>query len=335
MPAHARLPSQVDGCGTAGGYRVIAGEGVGLHWWSRQDVVSLARLPVGFALAWLAPEQRWEVIGQAIASRRAHKRAAWVAGEAAWIRRIAGDRLDEPAARSAVIELIGAFRIRQLQFMRALRPGSWSPPVRLEGREHADRAITSGKGVILWASPFVFSALMTKVTCARLGLPIMHLSRWLHGTARSRLGMPILNGYQQRAENRFLEERVVIGKGDAGVAATRRLATRLKANGIVTITVAAEGSGRVELPFLDGRLRLANGAIKLARQTGAALIPTTTIRHADGCFVTVLDAPIAVGAGAGGMQEAALQMAGILERTVLQTPGQFFWRDGIVAAAED
>ena len=318
-----------------GGRRVITREQPGLHWWSRQDLVALARLPVGFGLAWFAGEPAWDRMGHAIAQWRSRHRSAWVATEAAWIRKVAGDRLDEAAARKAVIDLIRAFRVRQLQFMRALRPGNWQPPIRLDGRVHVDQALSQGRGAILWAPPFVYSALMTKLTCHRMGLPIAHLSRWSHGTARSRLGMQVLNAYQLRAENMFLDERVVIGQGDAGVAAARRLATRLKANGIVTITVAAEGAGRIELPFMAGRLRLANGAIKLARQTGAALIPAVTTRDRDGCFVTRLMPAIEPGTGPPGMQDAGLSMATLLEREVQAEPGQFFWRDGIVAAAAD
>ena len=301
----------------------------GSRWWTRHDTVTLARLPVGFALSWLGREDQWDWIAARIAERRARRKADWFEKETAWLRAMVGDRLDEAAVRQAVVDLVAAFRVRQLQMMRVHRPGCWTPRTSIVGMEHVDAARIAGRGAILWVPPFVGSAVVTKLTCAAHGLPIVHLSRWSHGSSRSRIGMALLNRYQLQAEKRFLKERVIIGEGDAGIAATRRLAQHLRENGIVTITVAAEGAA-VELPFMEGRIRIANGAVKLARQTGAALIPAVTRRQTNGSFITYLEPPLDPGSGMAGIRQAVAGLARAIERHALAAPGQFFWHTGII-----
>jgi lauroyl/myristoyl acyltransferase len=302
--------------------------------WTRQDTATLAQLPVGLALAWLAEEAAWRRLAYAVAWDKARRRPAWLTTEADWIGRIVRNRLDAAVIRRAAVEAFAEFRVRQLQFMRVLRPGGWHPIIRLEGREHLDRALARGNGVILWVAPFIYASLITKMTCARNGLQVSHLSRWYHGASRSRWGIRVLNGYQRRAEDRFLDERIVIGPGEAGVAATRQLVARLRRNGIVSITVGSEGASSIRIPFMDGVGIIANGAVKLASQTNAALIPVITLRDDAGRFITSLQSPLDVGRGPLAVQQTVRALGAVLEHHVLAASGQLFWRIGVVQPAE-
>jgi lauroyl/myristoyl acyltransferase len=306
----------------------------GHRQWTRQDSITFAQLPIGFALAWLADERTWRRLSYAIARDKALRQPAWMRGEVDWIGGIVGDRLDAVAVPQAAIEAFAEFRVRQLQFMRVLRPGGWYPITRLEGREHLDHALARGDGVILWIAPFMYASLIAKLTCARNGLQVSHLSRWYHGASRSRWGVRVLNGYQRRAEDLFLEERIVIGPGEAGVAATRQLAARLRSNKIVSITVGSEGAGLIRIPFLDGTATIANGAVKLASQMNAALIPVITLRDDAGRFITSMQAPLDVGKGPVSVEQTVRALGSILEHHVLAAPGQLFWRTGVVQPAE-
>ena len=126
-------------------------------------------------------------------------------------------------------------------------------------------------------TPFAYASIATKVTLHRHGQPLTHLSRWEHGPSKTRWGVTWLNPVQRLAEDRFLRERVTIGEGRDPLAALRRLGICLAENRVVSITLGEEASSTVDVPFLAGTLKVPLGPIKLARRTGAPLLPTHTV----------------------------------------------------------
>ena len=297
--------------------------------WNRHDTFVLLRLPVAVAIAWLTDEPAWDRVAARIARRRSAVRPDY-AGLAEAVRSMMGARLDEHTIRGVVAEAIANYRLRQLQILRCWRPGGWHPRTRIVGRHHLEQARADGRGAILWVVPFVFASLVSKASLAQDGFALHHLSRWFHGNSRSRLGVALLNRIQQRAEEKFLAGRVVIEPDQSPVAATRRLAALLRANQIVSITVGPEGAARLGSDLLEGRIEVANGAVKLARQSGAPLLPTFTLREPDGSFTTTIEAPVPPAALAGVGTDAVAVLAAGIERHVLRAPGQLMWLDPIL-----
>jgi lauroyl/myristoyl acyltransferase len=107
------------------------------------------------------------------------------------------------------------------------------------------------------------------------GYAVSHLSRPGHGFSRTRFGVGFLNRLRTRIEDRYLEARIRIHKGEERPAmlALRRA---LQGNGTVSITVGAQSKSIVKTPMRAGYLRLATGALRLANLTGAALLPVFT-----------------------------------------------------------
>lgn len=190
--------------------------------------------------------------------------------------------------------------------------------------ERVDAALRAGRGALLWVAHGFHGHLGAKVGFARAGLTVSHLSRATHGFSESRFGIRVLNRIQTVVEDRYLGERILIPS--RGKAPLDLLARRLGANGIVSIT-AQRGTGRtVEVPFLDGRLRLAGGAPALAHKTGAALLPVFAFRNPACIVEVVVEPPIGVDGRLSREQAVARAVrdyAPTLERYVLRYPGQW------------
>lgn len=195
-----------------------------------------------------------------------------------------------PAADAQLISrtLAGRIHHARMQVLRCHRFGTWKPAVKLIGGEHVERALSAGKGAVLWVAPFVYSDLMTKVACHQRGLLTTHLSRRDHPISGTRLGTKLLNPIWTSIERRYIAERVVMAPGQTA-AALRELVRRVRANQLISITaVAASGQKTYSARFLNGKLRVAGGAPSLAQRSGAALLPVFTILDAEGAFVTTI-----------------------------------------------
>ena len=216
----------------------------------------------------------------------------------------------------------------RLQIMRDLLRRDWHPVIQVEGVSHLEAALAAGSGTILWISRFSFAETIAKVGLWRLGHHPAHLSRTIHGFSHSQFGQRWLNPLQQRMENRYLAERVVIRDGAPG-AAMRRLHNVLVRNGIVSITADSWGAHAAEVPFLGGRLRIATGVPSLAWKTGARLLPVFVIRDLKtGTFRLIIDEPLTMEQAQSkrdAQQTAVAQYASRLQRHVRAYPGQ--WRD--------
>ena len=296
--------------------------------WTRQDTVMLCRLPVAFAMASLVPESRWGTLTRFIARRRLRRRPRRAADQRAWLARYLGPETTAEDLDRLLEQQVANFRLQNLYTLRCLVPGGWRPALRLDGREWLERALAEGKGAILWVAPFVFSSLVTKMNLHHTGFPVAHLSRYNHGYSDSRLGSRLLNPIRRRAENEFIAERVTIGMGDSPKIALQRLTAWLASNRPISIVVGARASETRVLPFFGGRMAVATGPAKLARRTGAPLLPVFTVRDADGTFVTAVEAPLRAEPDhpAGDPVGAMLaDYAPRLEQHVRRSPEQFLW----------
>jgi len=291
------------------------------RWVMRRDVVLLLAFPLLLAAAWTTPRGWWPTIADAVAgglrgalfgdlSRRAlrlKRRFGWDDAQSAGVFRAL-----------AVEQTLWLFEI-----VRMNRPGAAPPPITLEGDQAARAAVADGRGAIFWWCPCVHRDLIAKIALARAGFDVVHLSRQGHGLSASRLGRRLFNPLLLRQEDRFLKGRAVINPS-APVGAALQLQRELKAGGVVALAAARSQHEGVARPivarFLNGRFRLAPGAVALALRSGAPLYPVMTLREGDGYRVVVgpdLSARI------GRPQAVARAFAAWNAPVAARTPGQW------------
>jgi lauroyl/myristoyl acyltransferase len=216
-----------------------------------------------------------------------------------------------------------------LQVLRSRSHGGWSATPLLEGAAHLDAALAKGRGAVLWVAHFCFHALATKKALRAAGYPVWHLSRPEHGFSKSRLGIALYNGIRTGAEREHLAGRIVFDRerpGAAGIAAMRVL----RKNGILSVTAGDwEGQRLATVQLCGGTLDLAVGAPRLARISGATLLPVFTVRGKDEDTIRVIIGPALPvpqrGDADDALQNAARGFARALEHYVRGYPAE--WRE--------
>jgi lauroyl/myristoyl acyltransferase len=159
-----------------------------------------------------------------------------------------------------------------------------------------------------------------------------HLSRPEHGFTTSDFGIRFLNPLRIKFECTYLAERVVFDRMNPKPAMSQLLAC-LHSGGIVSIMASMHKGGTlVDLPFLAGRLKFSLGALRLARLSGAAVIPVFVLRdrkHVDS-FEVIFDTPLAMPKGlrcADDLRAAACEYRDRLETVVGDRPESWVgWR---------
>jgi lauroyl/myristoyl acyltransferase len=113
------------------------------------------------------------------------------------------------------------------------------------------------------------------------------------------------------------------------VSSLEALSDRLKNNKVVSITVGMSGKRRITVPFMDSQICLATGAVCLALQTSAPILPTFTLRHSSGKFLTTTESELL----ADQDKKLDTRIEGMLtdfvsriEPYLLRWPDQFPWR---------
>jgi hypothetical protein len=135
----------------------VARGGVGAEYVRVKDLATLVELPPAALVAWTLPEPRWDRVAAAGLARPG--KAA--AGEREYLESfVRGDELGVPA-EDVLRGYLRNVRLVQAQYLRCHHPRGWRPTIRLEGREHLDRALEAGRGAIVWKAPFLFATLVT------------------------------------------------------------------------------------------------------------------------------------------------------------------------------
>jgi lauroyl/myristoyl acyltransferase len=290
-----------------------------------KDLGLLGLLPILAALAFATPERVWPALTDRLAGVRLALRGGRAAAEVARIEAVVGTR---PLGRSPAECWRGHLAHNYLAWMQLLRcyhPHGWPAAVHLEGRAEIDQTLRQGRGGILWVAQLAFSDLATKRALHQAGYAVSHLSRDTHGFSETRFGRRWLNPIKTNIERRYVAERLVMTDGNT-VGALRELTLRLKQNRLVSITVAPTGQQTRLAPFLDGRLRVATGALALAWQTGAPVLPVFTLRAPDGGFATRVEPALLADRRLDRTAAIDAMLAAygtLLEAYVLRCPDQF------------
>lgn len=238
-------------------------------WIATKDIVTAGKL-VCCLFAALAPARYWPAASRLIA--RAHLR---IRGASIHLLEGSNAFLGQDA-RSLVQDYIAADYLSGIQAIREILPGGWQCETPVTGRATLDGALQRSRGAVLWISPFVGTALVSRKALALAGYPLTLLSSPFHPFSTTRIGTLLLNPVRLRAENRYLTRRVhvVYGNAKPALAVLRQV---LLDNGVVVIMAFGTGKRSLTFPFLGGTIDLAVGAPRLAYETGAALIPVFTL----------------------------------------------------------
>jgi len=286
---------------------------------SPRDIAMVFYLAALLVPAWTLPDRWLTLPGRLIALTTVRMRPARTRRDAARLRRLFGERMPASATRLHT-EILTNAHVHTMLYLRALRPGGWTPTTHVEGAEHLRSALNDGRGVVVWTAPLSYDGLMTKVALSAAGAPPGHLSHLYHYLSDSRFGVRFLNGLVRHVEARYIADRFVM-RPEGATAALRGLREHVARNGVVTVTGIGGAGGRMyTAALLDGTIELPTSAPELARRAGACLVSATTVRNDDGSFVTYVD-PLAAGASDRGRADAAA-FADIIARRILEHPGQ-------------
>lgn len=301
----------------------------GRPWVTLEDAKLAAALPLLWMLALTIPERHWRGLCRRLELIRAGINASDLERIGRAAQRTVGGSDASFGWRAFALEAAAGATEHHLQVLRSGCGAGWNPVLQVEGAAHLDSALAAGRGAVLWVAHFCFHALATKKALCDAGYRVWHLSRPEHGFSKSTVGIALFNGIRTAAEGRQLAGRIVFERdrpAAAAFAATRVLAR----NGILSVTAGDwEGQRIANIDVCGGKLQLAVGAPRLARLTGAALLPVFTVRGADQQTIRVVIEP-ALTVPSGGEADAAVQGAAqafgrVLEGYVRRYPAE--WRD--------
>lgn len=259
-----------------------------LALFGRLDFSVLVRLIVFGTVSWLLPMRAWRAFARGLVRMKKEKGGK---SREEKISRVLGDRASAELCRQGNMER-RALRIEEyFQITRDYRFGRFKPEIELRGSEHIDTALAAGKGALLWIGRGECVELISKLALYRAGYAAYHLTHPTHGLSKSRFGMRFLNPIVVRIENRYLKGRVFLNLTDSSVALAT-LSQRLAANSIISVLVAATARKVIEVPFFDGRVQIAAGAVKLALANGAPLLPVFLEYDEKGKFTVYIEPPI-------------------------------------------
>ena len=183
---------------------------------------------------------------------------------------------------------------------------------RVEGREHLDRALARGKGVILFSAHFGNVDILIQVPLAfgvPLSTPVEHIQperlfqytlrlRTSHGLRMYPTGGPMMGLY------RALKRGEVIGlAADRGIDVSTR-----------------------KVEFFGEPASLPEGPVRLALRTGAALVPGSGLRLSDNSFLARIEPALELqqtGDHEADVAAGMAMVADVLERIISQQPDQW------------
>ena len=202
-------------------------------------------------------------------------------------------RFDQGQAR----ELVEQWYARRAELtwgrMRALHRSDWRIQAELEGEEHIREALGRGRGAIVWFMSFCDSFVLMRAL-AEAGLPVVHLSLRTHGAASgSRLGIGPLARWRRVAEDRHLEDRIIIrNTSDPGYF--KRMGAALAANRVLTVRGEVPQAGsNYKADFLGATAAFPGGAAALAFRRRAPLLTAYCARVRPFRYRVVVQEPVA------------------------------------------
>lgn len=279
------------------------------------------------AVSRFIPESKWLSVARLLAWISGTFRRTLRVREKNHFSAVLGRTLDSVEAQEISIDRSANAFLTAFMIMGQQLSENRSQNIRVQRLENIAAALEAGNGVILWVCPFSYARLIAKVGLHQEGVQVSHLSRESHGFGNSRLAVRYLNQHWVSRENIYLKERLVMAAGNE-TGALRALRRCLRNNGVVSITLGMDGRKRHSVPFLNGTLTVATGALGLAISTGAAVLPVYALRTSEGGFEVTVEHPLARGPDGGRdaqFDHMVRCLAENLAPLIAQNPGQ--WSD--------
>lgn len=183
---------------------------------------------------------------------------------------------------------------------------------RLEGREHIDRALDRGKGVIVISAHLGNVDIMGQLPViygVQFSAPIEHIQP-------ERLFRYALKLRQSHGLRLIPADEPLIG-----------LIRVLKRGGIVALPCDRDiADNTTTVSFFGSAARLPHGPVRLARRTGAALIPAFALRLPDDTFLVQIEPPLDLRRTGDEKADVAAGMEMVvaaMERHIARNPDQW------------
>lgn len=256
-----------------------------------RDIWELWRLfVVQSAVAWTMPPRVWPQIAARWGALDAFFHSKRSAESADRLDKVLGAYPGLPTPAQIERGILAGQIEERFEYVRAHRPGGWEPDIRVHGIDNVKAVGLSHPPVLFWGSSFAFNDLIAKIALHRLGFNVYHYTRPVHGLSNTRFGIRVLNPVRTSIECRYLGARV---SGEENISGAMDILKQHVADGgSVSIKTGNRGRKRASARLFGGRLELATGVVTLARRWGVPLVPTFTLRRADGSFDFMIGAPL-------------------------------------------
>jgi len=191
----------------------------------------------------------------------------------------------------------------------------WTPARRLRelgpvtGREHLDTALARGNGVIVLQGHF----LTTDLGGQRLGMEIPFTATYAEPKN------PVMRHLTTRLRGRFINRQLHHSR-------VRDIVRELRGNRVIWHGPDQSPSRRtaVETRFFGRPVLSSVSTAKLARASGAAVVPYHPVRRPDGRYEFRLEPPLEDFPG-DDMAVATQRVNDVIERHIRETPEQYLW----------
>jgi KDO2-lipid IV(A) lauroyltransferase len=189
--------------------------------------------------------------------------------------------------------------------------------VTVEGREHLDRALTEGRGVLFLTAHLGNWELMA-VVCNLLGYHLFPVARPLDN--------PWLNRLIDRIRSRYGNAMISKKTETAG----RDVINALRQGDCVGILLDQNMASRdgVFVEFFGRPACTSNGLALIARRTGAPVIPAFIVREADGRHRIIIERPVELMKSRDIERDVHVntgRCTAVIERMVRAYPEQWLW----------
>jgi len=294
---------------------------------ARADVDRAVWQAAGWGLSLALPHSADKVVIAASCALRKRANPAELDGVARGIARTLPERFSLPAAMELAEEWYQ--RTTELSWgrLRGLHRSGWPVQIDLEGVHHLDRALSRGRGAVLWFSSFCDPVLLMRALAER-GTPLCHLSAYTHGApGHSRFGVRFVAPVHRSVEKRYLAERIVM-RNSSSPGYVKRVRQSLGSNRAVSVRGDLALDATHEADCLGRHCAFSAGAPRIAHSAQAPLLTSAIARLGPAHYRVTIDEELRLPEGRREfVREAVAEYARRLDCRLMENPADWEgWR---------